>query len=187
MGTHSRVVSTLTAVVHVGTPPPLGGGIQPAVVAHLYDGGLPRFVAYEVTTDGEGPPRLTPVDGAYAPAFEDDPAYPVTDLLLALHRSGSAIAQRLDTLSRKAEANYGRTFREMVFASDVAWGSDGYGRLFEARSQLEAHPYEAVVAVGCYPGASEESRRALAENLDRIDGPTRWLERQPREGPGRDA
>lgn len=180
-------MSPLTAVVHVGDPPPLGGGTQPSVVAHLYEGGLPRFVAYEVSTGGAGPPRFTPVDGAYAPVFEDDPAYPLTDLLLALYRSGSAIAQRLDTLSQKAAANYGRTFGEMVFTSDVEWGSDGYGRLFEARSQLEAHPYEAVVAVGCYPGANEESRRALAENLERIDGPTRWLDRPGLDGPGRDA
>jgi hypothetical protein len=180
-------MSTLTGVVHVGAAPPIGGGLRPAAVAHLYDGGLPRFVAYEVSSTGEGPPRLDPVPGAYAPDVDDEPAYPITDLLLALHRSGSSIAQRLDTLSQKASANYGRSFREMVFASDVEWGSAGYGRLFEARSQLEAHEYEAVVAVGCDPGVSEGVRAALADNLERLSGPTRWLGEGCDGGSGRDA
>lgn len=186
-------MSGLTAVVQIGTAPPLGGGIEPAVVAHLYEAGIPRFLAYEVTsgagdesggdagtTDGNADgPHLTRIPGAYASPFEDDTAYPLTDLLLGTYREGSAITQRLDTLSRKAEANYGRTFREMVFASDVEWGSDGYGRLFEARSQLEAHPVEAVVAVGFLPGVSDESRLAIEENRDRLDGPTPRLTAGP--------
>jgi len=169
-------MSALTAVVHVGSRPPLGGGLQPAAVAHLYGASLPRFVAYEVSADGDGPPRMDPVSGAYAPDFAAEPPHPVTDLLLALGRSGSSIAQRLDTLSAKAEANYGRTFREMVFSSDVEWGSAGYGRLFEARSQLEAHPYEDAVTVAVYPGADKAVRSALAANLTRLDGPTTWLD-----------
>ena len=52
----------LSAVVHVGEPAPLGGGLEPAVVAHLR-GGVPRFVAYEVRSDGS----LERVPGAYAP------------------------------------------------------------------------------------------------------------------------
>ncbi|WP_247009152.1 hypothetical protein [Halorientalis litorea] len=168
-------MSTLTATIHVGSEPPLGGGLEPAVVAHLYEGAVPRILAYEVATGADGPPTLDAVQGAYAPEIEAAQSYPVTDLLLALHRDGSSIAQRLDTLSEKARANYGRTFREMVFASDVAWGSDGYGRLFEARSQLEAHPFESVVAVGFHDGASDAVRNAIADNLDRIDGPTRFL------------
>jgi len=170
-------MSALTAVVHVGGVPPIGGGVQPAVVAHLYESGLPRFVAYEVRERDGGPPTMDPIDGAYAPAFEaDETAYPITDLVLGTHREGSAITQRLDVLSEKARANYGRSFREMVFASDVEWGSDGYGRLFEARSQLEAHPFEDALAVGFHPGASETVRSALVENLERIDGPTRLFE-----------
>lgn len=168
-------MSTLTAVLHVGSDPPLGGGLEPAVVAHLYEGAVPRWIAYRVSTAVDGPPRLDPVDGAYAPAVEEDRSYPVTDLLLATHREGSSIAQRLDTLSEKARANYGRTFQEMVFNSDVAWGSDGFGRLFEARSQLEAHPYDAVVGVGFHAGVSDTVRDAIEANLGRIDGPTRTL------------
>ena len=182
-------MSALTAVVQIGAAPPLGGGVEPAVVAHLYEGGIPRFLAYEVTSeagdDGAsgdasvGGPDLTRIPGAYAPPIEDDTAYPLTDLLLGTHREGSAITQRLDTLSRKAEANYGRTFREMVFASDVEWGSAGYGRLFEARSQLEAHPVEAVVAFGFLPGVSDEVRLAIEENRDRLDGETPRLTAGP--------
>lgn len=168
-------MSSLTAVVQIGARPPLGGGVQPAVIAHLYEGGVPRFVAYTVDADGSGPPRLEPLEGAYAPPLDTEPSYPITDLLLATHRAGSSIAQRLDVLSEKARANYGRTFREMVFASDVEWGSDGFGRLFEARSQLEAHPYEAVVAVGTYSGINTDLERAIEDNLDRIDGPTETL------------
>jgi len=168
-------MSSLTAVIHVGSDPPLGGGMQPAVLFHLYEGGIPRFVAYEVEADEAGPPRLSPFDGAYAPPIESDPSYPVTDLLLATYREGSAIAQRLDVLSEKARANYGRSFREMVFASDVEWGSDGFGRLFEARSQLESHPYEAVVAVGFHAGIDADMQTAIETNLERIDGSTRTL------------
>ena len=182
-------MSALTAVVQIGTAPPLGGGVEPAVVAHLYEGGIPRFLAYEVTSgdgddgasteSGSSSPDLRRIPGAYAPPIEDDTAYPLTDLLLGTHREGSAITQRLDTLSRKAEANYGRTFREMVFASDVEWGSAGYGRLFEARSQLEAHTVEAVVAVGFLPGVSDEVRLAIEENRDRLDGETPRLTAGP--------
>ena len=168
-------MSSLTATVHVGPAPPLGGGVEPAFVAHLYEGAVPRFVAYDVDSGEAGPPRLDPVEGAYAPDVDDEPAYPVTDLLLALDREASTVAQRLDTLSEKARANAGRRFREMVFASDVAWGSDGYGRLFEARSQLEAHPTEHVVVVSVLASASDAVRDALAANLERLDGPTRWL------------
>ncbi|WP_424018955.1 hypothetical protein ACOZ4N_05660 [Halorientalis pallida] len=181
-------MSALTAVVQIGTAPPLGGGVEPAVVAHLYEGGIPRFLAYEVgegedtddgTATGADGPHLTRIPGAYAPPIEDNTAYPLTDLLLGTYREGSAITQRLDTLSRKAAANYGRTFREMVFSSDVEWGSDGYGRLFEARSQLEAHPVEAVVAVGFLPGVSDEVRLAIEDNRDRLDGQTPRLTAGP--------
>jgi hypothetical protein len=166
-------MSALTAVVYVGAQPPIGGGLQPAVVAHLYEGGLPRFVAYEVTEREGAPPAMDAVGGAYAPEFEaGDDAHPITDLLLATHRDGSAIAQRLDVLSEKARANYGRDFREMVFTSTVEWGSDGYGRLFEARSQLEAHPFESAVTVAFHPGVGEDVRVAITANLERIDGPT---------------
>ncbi len=178
-------MSALTAVVHIGTAPPLGGGVEPAVVAHLYEGGIPRLLAYEVTEtpdDSAGPaagPHLTRIPGVYAPPIEDDTAYPLTDLLLGTYREGATITQRLDTLSQKAEANYGRTFREMIFASDVEWGSDGYGRLFEARSQLEAHPVDAVVAVGFLPGVSDEVRLAIEANRERLDGPTPRLTAGP--------
>lgn len=159
----------LTAIVHVGEPAPLGAGVESTVVAHLHQDGLPRFLAYELGSDGE----LERVPGSYAPDPDGDPAYPITDLLLALYREGSAIGGRLDVLSTKAEANYGAGFRRKVFASDVRAGTDGYGRLFEARSQLEAHPYEAVVAAGFLPGADEDLRAAIEANLDRLDAPIR--------------
>lgn len=165
-------MSSLTAVVYVGERPPLGGGLQPRMLAHLYEGGVPRFVAYEVDADGSGPPRLDPLAGAYAPPIESDPSYPITDLLLATYREGSAITQRLDVLSEKARANYGRDFQRMVFASDVEWGSDGFGRLFEARSQLEAHPYDAAVWVGFHAGVDTALEDAITANLDRLDAPT---------------
>jgi hypothetical protein len=120
---------------------------------------------------------MDPVRGAYAPEFEGETrAYPITDLLLATHREGSAIEQRLDVLSEKARANYGQDFRAMVFASDVEWGSDGYGRLFEARSQLEAHPVESAVTVGFHPGVDEGAAASIRANLARLDGPTAQFE-----------
>lgn len=158
-------MSGLVATLQVGERPPLGGGLRPAVVAHLYGGSLPRFVVHEVDDDG----TMRRVEGAYAPEFDADPAYPVTDILLATRREGSAAAQRLTVLSRKAAANYGRSFREMVFASAVARGTPGYGRLFEARSQLEAHPYDGVVAVTFLPGVDPGVRGAVADNVARID------------------
>lgn len=60
-----------------------------------------------------------------------------------------------------------------MFVSDVGPGSDGYGRHFEARSQLEARRYEAVVAVGLLPGIDADMRAALEANLDRLDAPVR--------------
>lgn len=160
-------VTTLVAVVHVGEGPPLGGGLRPAVVAHLYGGGVPRFVVHEVAEDGS----LERVPGSYAPDVEADPSYPVTDLLLATRRDPSAVAQRLDVLDTKARANYGAGFREKTFDSDVAWGSDGYGRHYEARSQLEAHRYEDRILVGVHPDASAGIRDALSANLKRLDAP----------------
>jgi len=167
-------MSALAAVVRIGERPQIGSGAIPAVEAHLYAGTVPRFVAFRVT-DG---PELERVSGAYAPAFDREPPYPVTDILLAFEvaRALSAISQRLNTLSTKAEANYDRSFREMVFATAVEWGSDGYGRLFEARSQLEAHPFEGVVEATVTPAATEDQRAALVANLDRIDGTTRVYE-----------
>ena len=166
-------MSSLVAVVHVGRVPPLGGGMHPSVVAHWYEGGVSRLLAYEVGEDG----TLSRVPGAYAPDLGEEPSHPVTDLLLALAREHSAVAQRLDTLDTKAEANYGAGFREKVFDSQVAWGSDGYGRHFEARSQLESHPYEGRIAVGVDPDAPAAVERALAANLDRLDAPTVAYER----------
>lgn len=158
----------LTAVLHLGSRPALGGGLDPSHVVHLHEDGVPRLLAYALEADGE----LARVPGAYAPDLDADPSYPVTDLLLALRREGSAAAQRLDTLDTKARANYGTGFREKVFDSDVEWGSDGYGRHFEARSQLESHPYEGAVVVGFHPGASDAARLAIADNLTRLDAVT---------------
>ena len=158
---------SLVAVVHVGAAPPLGGGLRPAVVAHLYADTTPRFVVHEVTDDGS----MERVPSTYAPDLDADRSYPVTDLLLATRREPSAIAQRLDVLDTKARANYGSGFREKTFDNDVAWGSDGFGRHYEARSQLEAHRYEDRIAVGVHPDASTEVREALAANLDRLDAP----------------
>jgi hypothetical protein len=166
-------MSSLVAVVHVGAVPPIGGGMRPAVVAHWYEGGVSRLLAYEVAGDGS----LARVPGAYAPDVDDDPSYPVTDLLLAVAREHSTVAQRLDTLDTKARANYDAGFREKVFDSQVAWGSDGYGRHFEARSQLESHRYEGRIAVGVDPDAPATVSRALAANLDRLDAPTVAYER----------
>jgi hypothetical protein len=166
-------MSSLVAVVYVGAVPPIGGGMRPTVVAHWYEGGVGRLLAYEVGGDGS----LERVPGAYAPDLEADPAYPVTDLLLAVAREHSTVAQRLDTLDTKARANYGAGFREKVFDSQVAWGSDGYGRHFEARSQLESHPYEGRIAVGVDPDVPPAVERALAANLDRLDAPTVAYER----------
>lgn len=159
----------LTAVVHVGDAAPLGGGLEPAAVAHLHENGVSRFVAYELDDSA----ALQRVPGAYAPDPDEEPPHPVTDLLLALYPEGSSVGQRLAALSTKAEANYGSTLRRKVFESDVGRGSPGYGRHFEARSQLEAHPYEAVVAVGLLPGIGEAMGRALEANLERLDAPVR--------------
>jgi len=159
----------LRAVVHVGDPAPLGEGFEPAVVAHLHGDGLARFVAYEVHADG----TLERVPGAYAPDPGEEPPHPITDLLVALYPEGSVAGQRLEVLSTKAEANSGVTLRERVFASDTERETPGYGRHFEARSQLEAHPYEAVVAVGTLPGIDERLRAAIEANLERLDAPTR--------------
>lgn len=158
----------LTAVIHLGERPALGGGVDPSHVVHLHEEGVPRLLAYALAEDG----TLERVPGAYAPDLDADPAYPVTDLLLALRRDGSVAAQRLDVLDTKARANYGTGLREKVFDSDVEWGSDGFGRHFEARSQLEAYPYEGVVAVGFHPGASDAARTAIADNLARLDAET---------------
>jgi hypothetical protein len=155
----------LTAVLHLGSRPPLGGGLDTSHVVHCHEDGVPRFLAYELAPDG----ALERVPGAYAPDLDAEPSYPVTDLLLALRREGSAAGQRLDVLDTKARANYGTGFREKVFDSDVEWGSDGYGRHFEARSQLESHPYEGVVGVGFHAGAGERVRAAVADNLSRLD------------------
>jgi hypothetical protein len=162
---------TLTAVIHLGDRPPLGGGLDASHVVHLHEDGVPRLLAYTVESDGD----LDRVPGAYAPALDADPPYPVTDLLLALRRDGSAAAQRLDTLDTKARANYGTGFREKVFDSDVEWGSDGYGRHFEARSQLEAHDYEGTVVVGFHPGIGDAARAAITDNLTRLDAATETL------------
>ena len=94
-------MTTLVALVHVGETPPLGGGLRPAVVAHLYGGTVPRFVVHEVADDG----TMERVPGGYAPDFEADPSYPVTDLLLATRRGPSAVAERLDVLDTEARAN----------------------------------------------------------------------------------
>lgn len=163
---------SLVAVVHVGEIPPLGGGLRPAVVAHLYADATPRFVVHEVAEDGS----MERVPRTYAPDLDAEPAYPVTDLLLATRREPSAVAQRLDVLDTKARANYGSGFREKTFENDVAWGSDGFGRHFEARSQLEAHRYEDRIAVGVHPDASATVREALAANVDRLDAPVDYFE-----------
>jgi hypothetical protein len=159
---------SLTAVIHLGERPALGGGLDTTHVVHCHEDGVPRLLAYAMEPDGD----LARVTGAYAPDLDADPSYPVTDLLLALRRDGSAAAQRLDVLDTKARANYGTGFREKVFDSDVDWGSDGYGRHFEARSQLESHPYDGAVVVGFHPGVSDAARLAIADNLTRLDAET---------------
>lgn len=173
-------MTALVAVVHLGEAPPLGSGLRPAVVAHLYGGAVPRFVVHEVAEDGS----MERVPGSYAPDLDADPSYPVTDLLLATRREPSAVAQRLDVLDTKARANYGSGFREKTFDSDVAWGSAGYGRHFEARSQLEAHPYGDRIAVGVHGDAPDAVREALAANLDRLDAPVERFDPLP-DGGGR--
>lgn len=79
----------------------------------------------------------------------------------------------MDVLSTKAEANYGAGFRRKVFGSDVARASVCYGRHFEAWNQLEAHPYEDVVAVGLLPGIDADRRAAIEANPNRLDVPGR--------------
>ena len=167
VGHRPGAVTALVAVVHVGEAPPFGGGLRPAVVAHLYGGAIPQFVAHEVSEDGS----MERVTGSYAPDLDADPSYPVTDLLLALRRGPSDVGQRLDVLDTKARANYGVGFREKAFEGDVVWGSAGYGRHFEARSQLEAHRYVDRIAVGLYTDTPPAIRDALAANLERLDAP----------------
>lgn len=156
----SRLVATLT----FGREPALGGGVEPTAIAHYYAEPVPRALGYLVRASGE----LERVAGAYAPDIEADPAYPVTDLILALAPELSSIAGRIEILNTKAAANYGVGFREKAFDSDVAWGSDGYGRHFEARSQLEAHPLDGIVSYADL-GAGNKLATALADNLARLN------------------
>ncbi|PSQ19999.1 hypothetical protein BRD04_09375 [Halobacteriales archaeon QS_9_67_17] len=156
----SRLVATLT----FGREPAVGGGIEPTALAHCYADSIPRFLGYVVDESGV----FERVPGVYAPDTDADPPYPVTDLLLALAPQLSSIAERIETLDTKARANYGVGFREKAFDSDVAWGSDGFGRHFEARSQLEAHPLDGAVALAVYaPGRPVVD--AVADNLARLD------------------
>ena len=156
----SRLVATLT----FGREPAVGGGIEPTALAHCYADAIPRFLGYVVAESGE----FERVPGVYAPDIETDRPYPVTDLVLALAPQLSSIADRIETLDTKARANYGVGFREKAFDSDVAWGSDGFGRHFEARSQLEAHPLDGAIAVAVY---APEGRvvDAVTDNLARLD------------------
>ncbi|MFB6118563.1 hypothetical protein [Halosegnis sp.] len=156
----SRLVATLT----FGESPALGGGLEPVALAHCYADPVARFLGYTVTESGD----LERVPGAYAPDPDADRPYPVTDLLLALARDLSQVGDRLDTLDTKAAANYGVDFREKAFDSAVGWESDGYGRHFEARSQLEAHPIDGAVATAVYAPA-EPVTDAIAANLARLD------------------
>jgi hypothetical protein len=163
-------MSALTAVVRIGTRPPLGGGIEPAYVAHLYGVEWPRFVLYEVrsTNDAAGP-VLDRLSGTYAPAFEGERSYPLTDLVLASAFERSAIGDRIAVLDTKARASYRVSFREKVLDGDVSRGSPGYGRFFEARSLLEAHPYDGAITVGLQPGLAPVVETGLRENAARLD------------------
>ncbi|KAB7513737.1 hypothetical protein DM867_07950 [Halosegnis rubeus] len=155
-------MSRLVATVTFGRRPAIGSGIEPVAVAHGYAEPMARFLGYNLTDDG----TLDRVPGAYAPVLGDRPSV-VTDLLLALAPELSSIADRIGTLDTKSRVNYGVDFREKAFDSAVGWGSDGYGRHFEARSQLESHPIDGAVAVACY--GSGELCRAIEANLDRLD------------------
>lgn len=179
-------MSALTAVVRIGARPPLGGGIEPSHVAHCYGVEWPRFVVYEVRsggdrgtkwgTNGRTGPALRRLPGAYAPAFESDPSYPLTDLLLATSVEKSTVGDRIEVLDTKAAANYGTSFREKVLEGDVTRGSPAYGRLFEARSQLEAHPYEGALVVGLQAGLAPRARTAIRDNAARLDADVEVLD-----------
>lgn len=168
-------MSALTAVVRLGSRPPLGGGIEPSHVAHLYGSAWPRFVLYEVRpadgstagAGGTGPGLVR--DGTYASAFDADTPSPLTDLLLATAPERSAVSGLLATLDTKARANYDTSFREKIVEGDVSRGSPGYGRLFEARSQLEAHPYDGLVVVSFLAGVAPTVENAIRANAARLD------------------
>lgn len=168
-------MSALTAVVRIGSRPPLGGGIEPSHLAHLYGTDWPRFVLYAVR-NGDTGPALDRLPGAYVPAFDAERPAPLTDLLLAAAPEGSAIGDRIATLDTKARANYGTCFREKVLDSDVARGSPAYGRLFEARSQLESHPYDGAIVVGFHAGIAPTVREAIEDNAARLDADIEILE-----------
>jgi hypothetical protein len=193
-------MSALTAVIHIGSRPPLGSGITPSHVAHCYGTEWPQFVLYEVGpangdgngTDSDGDedsrtesgsedggaagPDLRWLPGAYAPAFEAERSYPLTDLLLAAAPRKSAVGDLLGALDTKARANYGVGFREKVLEADVSRGSPAYGRLFEARSQLEAHPYNGAIVVGTHAGVAPAVSDGLRANAARIDADIEVLE-----------
>ncbi|MES3516864.1 MAG: hypothetical protein PPP58_04275 [Natronomonas sp.] len=157
----------LTSVVHVGEPAALGVGVQPSVIVHLHEGGLPRMLAYELEDDG----TLDRVPGTYTPDPTEEPPHPITDVLLGLCPEGSVAGQRLRTLSQKAAANASVSFREKIFGGDIGPETPGYGRHFEARSQLEAHRYQQAIVVGYLPGISDSMRSAIEANLTRLDAP----------------
>jgi len=172
-------MSALTAVVRLGSRPPLGGGIEPSHVAHLYGSAWPRFVLYEVrsgedSSHGAAGPDLARV-GTYAPALEAGRSYPLTDLLLAIAPEKSAVSDLLGVLDTKATANYGTSFREKVLRGDVSRGSPAYGRFFEARSQLEAHPYEGVLVVGFHVGVGSDVEEEIRDNAARLDAEVELL------------
>ena len=89
--------------------------------------------------------------------------------MLASAFERSAIGDRIAVLDTKARANYGVSFREKVLDGDVSRGSPGYGRFFEARSLLEAHPYDGAITVGLQPGLAPVVETGLRENAARLD------------------
>lgn len=79
--------SVLSAVVHVGEHACLGEGFEASIVVHLHEDTFPRFVAYELRSDGE----LQRVPGVCAPDPDEEPPSPITDLLLAMYSEGSTV------------------------------------------------------------------------------------------------
>lgn len=169
-------MSVLTAVIRIGARPPLGGGIEVSYIAHLYGAEWPRFVLYEVRADDAAGPVLDRLPGTYAPAFEAERSYPLTDLVLASAPGKSAVGDRIGVLDTKARANYGVSFRKKVLGDEVSRGSPGYGRLFEARSLLEAHPYDGAITLCLQPGLAPAVETGLRGNAARLEATIDVLE-----------
>lgn len=162
-------MGTVSVILYIGKSHRYHGGVQPSVVAHLWENDRPGFAIYE-----RGEAQFQKI-GVYVPELsygEGRPrpfAFPVTDLIIATRPW--AMGKELKENFEGCREETGQTVQSYLLNNYPESSDPEYSFLQEARSVVEQTSWtdQGIKVITAFLNPTSNAVKGISDNLDRLD------------------